>query len=120
MRSAVIALSLALAAAACTPSPKGEPSDAVRDFYRAVDEGSCATMWTHIASEYRLRLEREGASCEVILEQVSAYPLERVLDTRADGRDGDARLVRARLRGREQDVIFRVEAEDGQWKLMAL
>jgi hypothetical protein len=121
MRSTAIAIVMALCGLACgSASPPGTPADTVTRFFAAVEAGDCTRIWAELGQSYRARLEQEGAGCDVLVEQIRTYPLETVLDTRVDGRNPEAQLVRTRLRGRENDVIIRVQAEDGQWKIMAL
>lgn len=106
--------------AVCRPSrPTGQPADGVQRFYAAVAAGDCAAVRAQLGSRLRGRVTSpEG--CEQLRQEILEHPLERVIGTQADGRDPDAQLVRARLRGRALDVVIRVEAEDGQWKIAAL
>lgn len=122
MRHAAIAIAVvvALGAPACSASPAGAPADAVTRFFAAVDSGSCSAIWAELGSGYRAELEREGVSCNELIEQMRTYPFEAVVDTRVDGRNAAAHLVHTRLRGREHAVVIRVQAEDGRWKIMAL
>lgn len=115
-----IAVVIVLGGLACSASPAGTPADAVTRFFAAVESGSCSSLWTELGDSYRAELEREGVDCNTLIEQMRAYPFETVLDTRADGRNPAANLVRTRLRGREHEVVIRVQAEGGQWKIMAL
>lgn len=123
MRTAVLAILVALLGLACRASPAappGAPADAVTRFFAAVDAGDCTGAWTELGQTYRDSLTRDGVDCALLLEEMRKYPLESVLDTRTDGRNPDARLVRTRLRDRAQDVVIRVQADAGQWRIMAL
>jgi hypothetical protein len=122
MRRAAISVAvvIALGGLACSASPPGAPADAVTRFFAAVESGSCSGTWAEIGASYRAELEREGIGCNELIEQMRTYPFEAVLDTRVDGRNAAAHLVHTRLRGREHEVVIRVQAEDGQWKIMAL
>jgi hypothetical protein len=108
-----------LGGSACRPArPPGEPADAVQRFYAAVSGRDCATALSTLGSRIRGRFEQAG--CEQIYRQIEEHPLERVISTQVDGRDREAQLVRARLRGRTTDVVIRVQAEDGQWKISSM
>lgn len=111
---------MALAAPACKGSPPGAPRDAVEAFFAAVARGDCDAALGQLGQAYRAELDREGVGCAVLVEEMAAYPLEAVLDTRVDGRNAAAHLVRTRMQGRTQDVVIRVQAEDGRWKIFAL
>lgn len=105
---------------ACRPSrPTGAPADAVQRFYAAATAGDCAAALTTLGSKLRARLD-SGDRCALLFRQTLEHPLERVLGTQADGRDPKAQLVRARLSGRAIDLIIRVEAEEGQWKIVSM
>jgi hypothetical protein len=111
---------LVLACRPATPAPPtGQPADAVERFYAAAARSDCPGALRALGGPLRRKLEQSGR-CAELLEQILEHPLEHVLDTQVDGRDASARLVRARLRGRAADVIIRVQAEDGQWKIVAL
>lgn len=110
---------------ACRPTrsepPSGQPADAVRRFYAAAARHDCSEAARVLGRPLREKSQIDQAGrCAKLLEQVLEHPLEHVLDTQVDGRDASAHLVRARLRGRATDIIIRVQAEDGQWKIVAL
>ena len=105
---------------ACRPArPPGQPADAVQRFYAAAVRSDCAGALQALGGTLRGKVANTGR-CEELFEQTLEHPLEHVLGTQVDGRDPAAHLVRARLRGRVTDVIIRVQAEDGQWKIFAL
>ncbi|MFO0579447.1 MAG: hypothetical protein U1A78_36065 [Polyangia bacterium] len=113
-------ISIALLVLACRPSPpSGQPADAVRRFYAAAARHDCSDAMRVLGGPLRSKIDQAGR-CAELLEQVLEHPLEHLLDTQVDGRDASAHLVRARLRGRATDLIIRVKAEDGQWKIVAL
>ncbi|HEX2571459.1 MAG TPA: hypothetical protein VH877_18005 [Polyangia bacterium] len=113
-------LGLGLALLACRPaSPPGRPAEAVERFYAAVLAGDCTAVMGALGKAYRARVEQKG-NCDKLLEEMREHPLESVLDTQVDGRNPAAQLVRARLRGHKTDVIIRVQAEGGQWKIFSL
>ena len=116
-RCAWLLLGLALALPACRPP--GRPSDAVERFYAAVTVGDCAAALGALGTAFRTRVEQKG-NCDRLLEEMREHPLERVLDTQVDGRNRAAQLVRVRLRGHKTDVIIRVQAEGGQWKIFSM
>lgn len=109
-----------VAAPACNTSPPGAPRDAVEGFFAAIERGDCDTALAQLGDAYRAELTREGVDCATLVEELGAYPFESVLDTRVDGRNDAAHLVRTRMQGRTQDVIIRVQAEAGRWKIFAL
>jgi hypothetical protein len=115
-----VAVVIALGGLACSASPPGAPADAVTRFFAAVESGSCSAMLAELGDGYRAELEREGMGCNELIDQMRTYPFEAVLDTRVDGRNAAAHLVYTRLRGRAQAVVIRVQAENRQWKIMAL
>lgn len=120
MRRAVLIVALVFCGLACNTSPAGAPADAVTRFFAAVASGSCSSMWAELGDGYRAELERSGVHCNELIEQMRTHPFEAVVDTQVDGRNQAAHLVRTRLRGREHEVVIRVQAEHGQWKIMAL
>lgn len=105
---------------ACRPGrPTGVPADAVQRYYAATASGDCAAALGALGSKLRARLD-SGDRCALLFRQTNEHPLERVLGTQVDGRDPAAQLVRVRLRGRVIDLIIRVQAEDGQWKIVSM
>ena len=111
---------LGLALLACRPAtPPGRPAEAVERFYASVVAGDCAAALGTLGTSLRTRVEQKGG-CDRLFEEMREHPLERVLDTQVDGRNRAAQLVRARLSGRKTDVIIRVQAESGQWKVFSL
>lgn len=119
-RAGLIALLGLCSLLACRPSrPTGSPADAVQRFYAAATAGDCAAALRTLGTKLRARLD-PGDRCAQLFQQTLEHPLEGVLSTQADGRDPEAQLVRARLRGRTIDLIIRVQAEDGQWKIVSM
>jgi hypothetical protein len=115
-----LGLALGLALVACRPAPPpGRPGEAVERFYGAVLAGDCAAALSALGTAFRARVEQKG-SCDQLFEEMREHPLDRVLDTQVDGRNPAAQLVRARLQGRKTDVIIRVQAEGGQWKIFSM
>lgn len=117
-----LGLGLGLALLACRPAtPPGRPAEAVERFYSAVMAGDCPAALGALGTAFRARVEVEQkGSCDRLFEEMREHPLERVLETQVDGRNRAAQLVRARLSGRKTDVIIRVQAENGQWKIFSL
>lgn len=116
----VYLLALALTVGACRPAPPAAPPEqAVQRFFAAVTADDCPTALSQLASGMRARVAPDGR-CEELFGGVRRYPLERVVETKVDGRNSDAQLVRARLRGRTTDAIIRVQAEGRSWKIFAL
>ena len=121
MRALLPTLASALLVLACrgTPgAPPGAPSGTVERLYAAVDAGDCQKAVAELSASYRDHVETAG--CHAFLDKLRAFPLERIIDTRTDGRDSGARLVRTRVGNRKTDVIIRVEAENGAWKIFSM
>ena len=104
---------------ACSTPPAGPPADAVLRFFRAVEAGECEVAFATLSRAYRAEVEQEHP-CAESLAELRQRPLESVIDTRVDGRNNKAHLVRVHLRGRETDSLIRVEAEDGQWRISSM
>lgn len=114
----VFGLGLALASCRARP-PAAPPAEAVQRFYEAVTAGDCKLALELLGGGFRRRVAPQG-SCEHLFEALREHPLERIVDTNTDGRNRDAQLVRARLRGRTTDVIIRVQSEDSRWRIFSL
>ncbi|MDC0672613.1 hypothetical protein [Nannocystis radixulma] len=104
----------------CSPPIPGQPADAVKRFFGTVEAGDCKAAFATLAQAFRAELESRHGACDEHLEDWRQLVLERVLDTRVDGRDERAHLVRVRLRGRSIDSWIRVEAEDRQWRIVSM
>lgn len=113
-------LVLACARGSDTPAnePAGSPADAVEALYAAVEAGDCQAALSVLTSAYRPEIEAAG--CDELMEKMREFPLDRILETKPDGRDPGARLVRTRIHQRQSDVIIRVQAENGAWKIAAM
>lgn len=121
MRSLLPLLAVPLLVLACrgTPAvPPGAPDGTVARLYAAVDAGDCQKAVAELSASYRDHVESAG--CDEFIEKLREFPLERVIETKTDGRDSGARLVRIRVENRKTDVIIRVEAENGQWKIFSM
>lgn len=105
--------------AACSSSPPGQPEDVVKRFFQAVEAGDCSAAIGTLSQAYRTELKEKNLPCDEYLETVR-FQLERVIETKVDGRNQKAHLVRAHIRGRQTDSIIRVEAEDGQWRIFSM
>ena len=118
--ASTLALVLTLGLLSCRPRlPTTPPAEAVQRFYAAVTAGNCELALGLLGGGFRSRVAPQG-SCEHLFEALREHPLERIVDTNTDGRNRDAQLVRARLRGRTADVIIRVQAEDSRWRIFSL
>lgn len=106
--------------AACSSSPPGQPADAVKRFFQAVEAGDCNAAIGTLSQAYRTELKEKNQPCDEYLETWRRLPLERVIETQIDGRNKKAHLVRAHVRGRQTDSIIRVEAEGGQWRISSM
>lgn len=87
--------------------------------FAAVEAGDCDAVLATLARTYRADLEQRH-TCAELLEDLRRLRLERVIDTRIDGRDPRAHLVRIRLQGRSNDSWIRVEEEDGAWRIVSM
>lgn len=106
--------------AACSSSPPGQPADAVKRFFQAVEAGDCNAAMATLSRAYRTELQAKQLPCDEYIETWRRSRLERVIETRIDGRNQEAHLVRTHIRGRQTDSIIRVEAEDGQWRIFSM
>lgn len=119
-RGRQLALGLGLGLASCWPQPPAAPpAEAVTSFYAAVAAGDCTRALGLLGGGFRRRVAPQG-SCEHLFDALQKYPLEGIIDTNTDGRNRDAQLVRARLRGKTTDVIIRVQAEGSRWRIFSL
>lgn len=107
-------------AAACSTSPPGQPADAVKRFFQAVEAGDCSAAIGTLSAAYRVELEKRNLPCDEYIAMLRGVRLERVIETQVDGRNQKAHLVRTHIRGRQTDSIIRVEAEDGQWRIFSM
>ncbi len=108
---------LACAALGCTPSKTESAETSVRRFFAALPSEDCAVLGPLLAT---------GGSAKPCPETVRelnshGYSLVEIVDSKVDGRDPNAVMVRARMaRGgvpREEPLVLRVEQQDGGWKL---
>lgn len=106
--------------AACSSSPPGQPADAVKRFFQALEAGDCSAATGTLSQAYRAELNKKNLPCDEYIETWRGFQLERVIETQVDGRNENAHLVRAHIRGRQTDSIIRVEAEAGQWRIFSI
>lgn len=110
--------------AACSSSPPGQPpgqpADAVKRFFQAVEASDCNAATGALSQAYRTELTKKNLPCDEYIETWRRFQFERVIETQVDGRNQKAHLVRTQLRGRQTDSIIRVEAEDGQWRIFSM
>ena len=108
---------LACAALGCTPSKTESAEASVRRFFAALPSEDCAVLGPLLAT---------GGSAKPCAETVRelnshGYSLVEIVESKVDGRDPNAVMVRARMaRGgvpREEPLVLRVEHQDGGWKL---
>jgi len=119
MRPAWFVLVLWMVAACSTPPP-GQPADAVKRFFQAVEAGDGNAAIGTLSQTYRTELKKQNLACNEYLETWRPFQLERVIETQVDGRNPKAYLVRAHIRGRQTDSIIRVEAEGDQWRIFSI
>ena len=111
-------LSLCLGLLACASFEEdrsGAAQDVVRRFFTALPSGDCARLGPLLAGP-------EPGACEAASAwHEQGLSLVRVLDVKADGRDANAMLVRARVarqgRERAEPLLLRVERHADGWKL---
>ena len=108
---------LACAALGCTPSKTESAETAVRRFFTALPSEDCAVLGPLLATGGSAR------PCPETVRELNAhgYSLVEVVESKVDGRDPDAVMVRARVARegipREEPLVLRVERQDGGWKL---
>lgn len=105
--------------AACSSSPPGQPADAVKRFFQAVEAGDCNAAIATLSQAYGTELKKRNLRCDEYIERWH-FQLERVIETQVDGRNKEAHLVRVHIRGRQTDSIIRIEAEGGQWRIFSM
>lgn len=108
-----------LSLAGCSSPPPGQPAEVVLRFFRAVEASDCDAAFAALSRAYRADLEQRH-TCAEALADLRELALDRVIDTRVDGRNDRAHLVRVHLRGRATDSWIRVEAEEGQWRIFSM
>ena len=99
MTSASRLLVAVVSLAACSAPPPGQPADAVRRFFGAVEAGDCEAAFAALSRAYRAEIE-ERHRCPESLTELRQISLEDVVDVQVDGRNSRAHLVRVHLRGR--------------------
>lgn len=124
MRAILIAATLA----ACQPSrdpsatPAGQPLDGVKAFFAAIDAGSCPQLVA--ASSGALAHEIDARGCEHTLAEYQHHRLHLVAVHGADpdGRDPHAFLAHVTISrdGKDEDIVVRVEASGGAWRMTTL
>lgn len=112
-------LAVLVALVACSAPPPGAPADAVVRLFTAVEAGDCDAALAALARAYRADFAQRH-TCDELLADLRRLRLERVIDTRVDGRDARAHLVRIHLQGRATESWIRVEEEDGQWRIFSM
>ena len=107
----------ACAALGCTPSKTESAEAPVRRLFAALPPAGCAGLGPLLATGGR------AEPCPETVRELTShgYALVEIVDSKVDGRDPNAVMVRARMtRGgvpREEPLVLRVEHQDGGWKL---
>jgi len=114
---------VALVIGACGGGDEADPDQVVRDFVTATDakdaERLCEEILTRAyISQATGAEEGDTGSCKRQLAAVEGLDLAlvRIVRTTEDGDKAEVRAV-IRLQGQRQRRIFRLEREDGDWKV---
>ena len=119
-----LAALLALALAACGGDDKADAEQTVREFVKATNSRDskrfCTELVTQEFAEQATGAKGEKAreTCQRQLKSLKGLKLElvRIESTRVDGDKARVRAVLA-IQRQEQDQLYRLEKEDGSWKL---
>jgi ketosteroid isomerase-like protein len=119
--AALLALSL-LALGSCD-GDDGDPKQVVRDFVKATNERDSDRLCDDLLSAEFIAQstgakEGDTEACKEQLEAVTGLRLSLV-EVRGSEVDGDDATVTAilRVQGQRQRRVFRLEKQDGDWKL---
>lgn len=117
-RAGVAGLVLAALACAPTSSTKAEAGEAaVRRFFTALPSSDCAVLGPMLATGGSAR------PCEETVKELRehGFALVDIVDSKVDGRDPEAVMVRARVSRngevRQEPYLLRVERQGGVWRL---
>lgn len=85
----------------------------VTSFFEAVERADCETMRALLAES------PPSERCRELLDSWRGRKIDRILETKVDGRDPDAVIVRTRLtdRGHPREILIRAERSDARWRV---
>ena len=90
----------------CTEQPAAGADEVVTAFFDAVFRNDCDEARRWLAGSAKERFESEP--CADALEILREKQFERILSVRADGRDDQLQLVRARFAAEREPVVIGV------------
>ena len=108
---------LALLACGCASSKSEAAEETVRRFFAALPSGDCAVLEPLLAT---------GGSARPCVETVGelrehGFALVGIVESKVDGRDAEAVIVRARVARdgveRKEPWLLRVERQAGTWRV---
>lgn len=113
-----------LGLAACGGNDKADAETTVREFVKATNsrdsERFCTELVTQEFAEQATGAKGDKArdTCEKQFKSLKGLKLRlvRVSNTKIDGDKATVRAVLS-IQGQEQDQLYRLEKEDGSWKL---
>ena len=97
-------------------APSAAPSDVVKAFFTAADNGDAARKL--LTDELKAKLTID--ECVHLLSKISAKRFEGVVETRLDGRDESVRTVVIRLGDEDSPALIRVKKVRGQNRIESL
>lgn len=107
---------------AAPTDPGGDPGEAVRAYFGAIETHDCAALELAVAEAAARALAEHG--CEQTIAEFEQHDaqLDAIESVRADGRDADLRLVRTRMResGRSKLVVIGVRHVEGRWRVVRI
>ena len=114
----------ALGLAACGGDDKADAETTVREFVKATNSRDskrfCTELVTQEFAEQATGAKGDKAreTCEKQFKSLKGLKLElvRIAGTKVDGDKARVRAVLS-IQGQEQDQLYRLEKEDGSWKL---
>lgn len=101
-------------------SSTGKPEDAVQRLYLAAADENCDRVGMVLSRDLRKQFLSPPDGCEHFLERLNEKKLERIVSVAGDGRNPQAQLVRVRVVSQKMVIIFRVEIEEGVWRITSL
>lgn len=102
--------------------PSGDPSEAVRAYFGAIEQHDCAALELAAAEAAARALAEHGCEHTIAEFEQHGAQLDGIESVRADGRDPDLRLVRTRMResGRSKVVVIGVRHVEGRWRVVQI
>lgn len=114
-------------ALACAPAPEadaatGDPGEALRAYFDAVERRDCAALEAAQAEAAAREFAEVGCTRTLAEFEEHDASLASIESAAPDGRDASLYLVRATLRegGRDKPVVIGVRWVDGRWRVVRM